>query len=956
MNKALPSTVLKVEGTERRVLVDTGCSRSIANISCCKSWTRKDVDLVTVSGEKWKCEGVSNVLLQLDCGASVDICVSVTTSMPLGFKFILGMDGISALGGVTIDSESGVSFGREETVCAVKHTVLEVDEKDFSAVYDSVTNSWTASWKWTGGEEPGTLQNQVKAYSVPRGAKNLYDEELARWIRDGWLRPYDEEKYGPAKGLIPLMAVVQRNKRKVRPVMDFRELNTHIDAFTADSDVCADKLREWRRQGVNVSVVDLTKAYLQVRIHESLWPYQTVIVDGQRYCLTRLGFGLNIAPMVMKAVLKSVLSQDPDVEMGTSAYIDDILVNEDVVKAGHVVEHLKSYGLLSKSPERVTDGTRVLGLRVWGEHQHLVWKRDNEVDDVPSVLSRRSVFSYCGKLVSHYPVCGWLRVATAYIKKMANHITENWDQVITNKELRKYLEEIVDEVRKNDPVRGRWDVQGDKARVWVDASSMALGVAVEVDGCIVEDASWLRKDLSCHINMAELDAVIKGLNLALAWKVKVVDLLTDSSTVYRWISDALTGKSRLKTRAASEMLIRRRVGIILSLIEECNLQLSVTLVPSSNNKADSLTRIPQRWLKTAPVWPTDTLPVCAAGTESPGDEIATIHHAAGHPGVNRTLYFVKKVNPEVTRREVQAVVTNCDACRSIDPAPVKWQNGSLDVEQLWQRVGMDITHYKGRSYLTLIDCGPSRFAIWRHLRLQTSACVIEQLEAVFCERGAPEELLTDNDTAFRSRMFVHFAERWGVRLRFRCAYVPSGNGMVERSHRTIKVIAARKECTIPEAVYLYNLMPQDDCSSSTAPANILYRYTLRVRHVDPQRDDDQDCDGPYRVGEEVWVKPHNARCDVRHNKGMVTKVMSDQAVEVDGVPRHVKHLHRCNIQSVPVEASGSSEDDALLVRVPAQGSGEGVDEADHHDTNEDRELPRRSSRIRQLRSCSLCDL
>ena len=165
--------------------------------------------------------------------------------------------------------------------------------------------------------------------------------------------------------------------------------------------------------------------------------------------------------MVMKVVLKKVLSQDADVEKGTSAYIDDTLVNEDVVKASRVVEHLKSYGLLSKSPERVTDGARVLGLRVWREHGQLVWRRDNEMDDMPSVLSRRSVFSYCGKLVSHYPVCGWLRVATAYIKRMANDCMKGWNDVITNEELRKYQQEAVNEVRNGDPVRGRWDVKGD---------------------------------------------------------------------------------------------------------------------------------------------------------------------------------------------------------------------------------------------------------------------------------------------------------------------------------------------------------------------------------------------------------------------------------------------------------------------------------------------------------------
>ena len=47
------------------------------------------------------------------------------------------------------------------------------------------------------------------------------------------------------------------------------------------------------------------------------------------------------------------------------------------------------------------------------------------------------------------------------------------------------------------------------AKVWVDASSMVFGVAVEVDGSVVEDTSWLRKALSCHINKAELDAIIK---------------------------------------------------------------------------------------------------------------------------------------------------------------------------------------------------------------------------------------------------------------------------------------------------------------------------------------------------------------------------------------------------------------------------------------------------------------
>ena len=48
--------------------------------------------------------------------------------------------------------------------------------------------------------------------------------------------------------------------------MDFRQLNCHVDVFTANADVCAAKLREWQQKGSNVSLLDVKRAYLQVRV------------------------------------------------------------------------------------------------------------------------------------------------------------------------------------------------------------------------------------------------------------------------------------------------------------------------------------------------------------------------------------------------------------------------------------------------------------------------------------------------------------------------------------------------------------------------------------------------------------------------------------------------------------------------------------------------------------------
>ena len=81
---------------------------------------------------------------------------------------------------------------------------------------------------------------------------------------------------------------------------------------------------------------------------------------------------------------------------------------------------------------------------------------------------------------------------------------------------------------------------------------------------------------------------------------------------------------------------------------------------------------------------------------------------SGYPGVRQTLYFIRQVDPTVFKASVRAIVRNCKKCQSIDPSPMRWPKGKLGVNDTWSRVGMDITHYQGRHYLSLIvgphDC------------------------------------------------------------------------------------------------------------------------------------------------------------------------------------------------------------------------------------------------------------
>ena len=139
-------------------------------------------------------------------------------------------------------------------------------------------------------------------------------------------------------------------------------------------------------------------------------------------------------------------------------------------------------------------------------------------------------------------------------------------------------------------------------------------------------------------------------------------------------------------------------------------------------------------------------------------------------------------------------LAGCEACQQIDPA-LRGENmvptGDLSVDSNWFRVAVDITHFNGQLYLSMVDCDPLRVAIWRRLQTESAMHIIAQLCSVIIERGPCGELLLDNSTTFRSAMVAQFADEWGIALRFQAAYALGGNGIVERNHRTIKRIVER---------------------------------------------------------------------------------------------------------------------------------------------------------------------
>ena len=128
----------------------------------------------------------------------------------------------------------------------------------------------------------------------------------------------------------------------------------------------------------------------------------------------------------MKAIIGMVLSQEEKVSEMVSVYLDNIYVDKDIVSPLHVRTKL-AQGL-----EWLEDGAHELCLDIHGEQGIMQWTHETVVPELPDVLTRRPVFSLCGRVVGHLLVCGWLCVVASTIKHWVSSAIKDWDDETTD--------------------------------------------------------------------------------------------------------------------------------------------------------------------------------------------------------------------------------------------------------------------------------------------------------------------------------------------------------------------------------------------------------------------------------------------------------------------------------------------------------------------------------------------
>ena len=127
-------------------------------------------------------------------------------------------------------------------------------------------------------------------------------------------------------------------------------------------------------------------------------------------------------------------------------------------------------------------------------------------------------------------------------------------------------------------------------------------------------------------------------------------------------------------------------------------------------------------------------------------------------------------------RDIEITVSKCHTCQIHEPVPPQapihpWEYPNRH----WARVHVDhMGPFLGKHFLLLVDAHSKWLEV--HIVSSTSSSVtIDKLRDIFAIHGIPEQLVSDNGSAFTSNEFRAFMENNGINHTLTSSYHPRSN-------------------------------------------------------------------------------------------------------------------------------------------------------------------------------------
>src|SRR5215208_3096728 len=165
---------------------------------------------------------------------------------------------------------------------------------------------------------------------------------------------------------------------------------------------------------------------------------------------------------------------------------------------------------------------------------------------------------------------------------------------------------------------------------------------------------------------------------------------------------------------------------------------------------------------------------------------------AGHLKVDATVNRIQqKYFWYNMRQTVQKYVANCEVCQREGKRQKNEALRTIKVNQPFEKIGIDIvgplpkTARKNRYIVIAMDY-LTKWPEARAIPDMTAKSVASFFyEDIVCRYGCPKEIVSDNGSAFISKMVESLLENHQVKHRLISPYHPQSNGLVERFNRTL---------------------------------------------------------------------------------------------------------------------------------------------------------------------------
>ena len=173
---------------------------------------------------------------------------------------------------------------------------------------------------------------------------------------------------------------------------------------------------------------------------------------------------------------------------------------------------------------------------------------------------------------------------------------------------------------------------------------------------------------------------------------------------------------------------------------------------------------------------------------------------------------------------IEDMVKACFTCAKELPEPKEPLMPSSFPSRPWERIGMDLFEYGGRTYLIAVDYH-SRWVEIKLLPTQTAKCVIAAAKELFATHGIPDTVISDNGPCFSAVLFQEFAAKYGFVHMTSSPRYPRANGEVERAVRTVKGLFKKNDDPYL-ALLTYRSTP---LQTGLSPSELLMGRRLRTQ-------------------------------------------------------------------------------------------------------------------------------